>query len=255
MLRTLQEAYGSPVDIEFTLNFIDEKTYRINLVQCRPLQVQRTSLCAQVPEVGESADVVFKTLGPVIGNSVSIAIDRLIYVVPSVYGKLSQSDRYSIARLIGRLTHAQCDGRPEHILLVGPGRWGTTTPSLGVPVSFAEINIVSAICEVATMHEGLVPDVSLGTHFFNDLVETNMLYLALYPDREGSTLNEGALRTFPNRLTDIIPEASAWAETVLVIDVPNAPNGKALFLNADVMKQKAVCFIGDVCRPANRINV
>jgi pyruvate,water dikinase len=244
MLQTLQEAYGNPVDIEFTLNFLDDRTYRINLVQCRPLQVQRALLGAAAPEVGEPADVVFKTQGPVIGNSVSVVIDRLIYVVPSVYGKLGQGERYSIARLIGRLTHAQHDGRPEHIMLVGPGRWGTTTPSLGVPVSFAEINTVSAICELATMHEGLVPDVSLGTHFFNDLVETNMLYLALYPDREGSIMNEEAIRAFPNRLTNLIPEAARWAETVLVIDFIDASRDRTLFLNADVMKQKAVCFIG-----------
>jgi hypothetical protein len=249
MLRTLQEAYGCPVDVEFTLNFLDERTYRINLVQCRPLQVQRISFGSTLPDVDEAADVVLKTRGPVIGNSVSMAIDRLIYVVPSVYGKLAQSERYSIAHLIGRLTHDQRDGRPERIMLVGPGRWGTTTPSLGVPVSFAEINTVSAVCELATMHEGLVPDVSLGTHFFNDLVETNMLYLALYPDREGYTMNEGALMTLPNRLVDIVPEATVWTEAVRVIDFPTSTPEKAFFLSADVMKQKAVCFLGAVSPP------
>ncbi len=245
MLRTLQEAYGTPVDIEFTVNFLEDARHRINLVQCRPLQVQRSpaSSPSPVPDAGEPVEAVLKTHGPVIGNSVSMNIDRLIYVVPSVYGKLAQSDRYSIARLIGRLTHAQPDGRPEHIMLVGPGRWGTTTPSLGVPVSFAEINTVSVICELATMHEGLVPDVSLGTHFFNDLVETNMLYLALYPDREGYAMNEQALRQFPNRLTDIIPEAAAWTDAVLVVDIPDAAAPRSLFLSADVMKQLAVCFI------------
>jgi pyruvate, water dikinase len=244
MLRVLQEAYGTPVDIEFTVNFMDDKTYRINLVQCRPLQVQRSSFGASAPEVGTTGPVILQTQGPVIGNSASIAIDRLIYVTPSIYGKLSQTDRYSVARLIGRLTHARQNGRPEHIMLVGPGRWGTTTPSLGVPVSFAEINTVSVICELATMHEGLVPDVSLGTHFFNDLVETNMLYLALYPDREGHVLNERAIKEMPNSLLAIVPEASMWSAAVWVVDSPNAQAACPLYLTADVMKQKAVCFIG-----------
>jgi pyruvate, water dikinase len=250
MLRALQEAYGSPVDIEFTVNFLDDREHRINLVQCRPLQVQRLTASDSVPKVGETADIVLKTNGPIIGNSVSISIDRLIYVVPSVYGKLAQSERYSIARLIGRLTHAQRDGHPpEHIMLVGPGRFGTTTPSLGVPVSFAEINTVSVVCELATMHEGLVPDISLGTHFFNDLVETNMLYLALYPDREGYSMNEPSLRQFPNRLLDLVPEASAWAEAIRVVDLPDPVFPRTLFLNADVMNQRAVCFVGEGDQP------
>jgi pyruvate,water dikinase len=244
MLRILQEAYGSPVDIEFTLNFMEDGTYRVNLVQCRPLQVQHSSFGASAPDVGESANVLLMTKGPIIGNSVSMAVGRLIYVTPSMYGKMSQSDRYSIARLIGRLTHAQHEGRPEHIMLAGPGRWGTTTPSLGVPVSFAEINTVSVVCELATMHEGLVPDVSLGTHFFNDLVETNMLYLALYPEREGYSFNEQALFLFPNQLSEIIPDASMWARAVWVIDFPDASTSRSLFFNADVMKQKAVGFFG-----------
>ena len=75
-------------------------------------------------------------------------------------------------------------------MLIGPGRWGTTTPSLGVPVHFAEINTVSVLCEIVAMRDDLVPDVSLGTHFFNDLVENDMLYLALFPKREGNYWND-----------------------------------------------------------------
>ena len=79
-------------------------------------------------------------------------------------------------------------------MLIGPGRWGTTTPSLGVPVCFAEIDTVSVLCEIVAMREDLVPDVSLGTHFFNDLVEMDMLYLALFPGRQGQLLERGVLR-------------------------------------------------------------
>jgi pyruvate, water dikinase len=244
MLSMLQEAYGCPVDIEFTVNFVEDATYRINLVQCRPLQVQRSTAGDASTEMAETGETLLKTLGPIIGNSLSTHIDRLVYVVPSVYGSMNQSDRYSIARLIGRITHAQHDGHPKHIMLVGPGRWGTTTPSLGVPVSFAEINTVSVVCELATMHEGLVPDVSLGTHFFNDLVETNMLYMALYPEREGNLFNEHILKRFPNRLITILPDASLWKEAVYVIDTPDLDANLTLYLNVDAMKQRAVCFAG-----------
>jgi len=244
MLHILQEAYACPVDTEFTLNFMEDDTYRINLVQCRPLQVKHTSVMMPVPEIAKGAGILFSSQGPIIGNSLASTVDRLIYVIPSVYGKMGQGDRYSVARLIGRLTHAQTNGAPEHIMLVGPGRWGTTTPSLGVPVSFAEINTVSVVCELATMHEGLVPDISLGTHFFNDLVETDMLYMAIYPERDNYICNEQMLMTFPNRLLDIVPEASMWAEAVWIIDTTDTDSHRPIFLNVDVMQQKAVCYIG-----------
>ena len=110
-------------------------------------------------------------------------------------------DRYSIARLIGRLLHLRGETvagtlpQPprKNVMLIGPGRWGTTTPSLGVPVHFAEINTVAVLCEIVAMRDDLVPDVSLGTHFFNDLVEKDMLYLALFPKREGNYWNDALL--------------------------------------------------------------
>jgi hypothetical protein len=124
-------------------------------------------------------------------------------------------------------------------VLVGPGRWGTTTPSLGVPVSFSEINTVSVLCEIARMHEGLVPDVSLGTHFFNDLVEMDMLYLAVYPDRPGHTINETLLSQWPNRLTALLPDAATWEPGVLVIE---QAGDRQILLNVDSQKQEGVIY-------------
>ena len=115
-------------------------------------------------------------------------------------------------------------------------------PSLGVPVSFAEINTVSVICELALMHEGLIPDVSLGTHFFNDLVEMDMLYLAVSPGREGHALNDECARTQPNQLAALVPSAQGLADALRVIDSSTAPGGLALFLNVDSMKQQGVCY-------------
>ncbi len=165
---------------------------------------------------------------------------RLIYVVPSVYSRLSQSERYSVARLIGRLT--RLEKQPEGaLLLVGPGRWGTAEPSLGVPVSFAEISRVSALCEIIEMREGLVPDVSLGTHFFNDLVETQVLYLALVPGKEGNFVNAEFFENAANRLSELLPEESAWASAVRVID-PALRGGRSMQLHADAVRQSAVCY-------------
>jgi pyruvate, water dikinase len=243
MLRILQEAYGCPVDVEYTTNFMEDGSYRINLVQCRPFQVQRGPNALFLQDIPRSAAVVLETHGPIIGNSLACRIDRLIYVVPSVYGSLPVHDRYAVARAIGKLTHLDKDKEKKQIMLVGPGRWGTTTPSLGVPVSFAEINTVSIICELALMHEGLVPDVSLGTHFFNDLVEFNMLYLALYPERKDCRFNERYFLDAPNRLASLLPEAAAWEHAIRVIDTSDVPAAASLILSVDSMNQKAVCYV------------
>lgn len=244
MLEKLQAAYGSPVDVEFTTNFFDKRHYRVNLVQCRPLQVSESQGPAQaLPEQVDEAQTLFKAQGAVIGHGRQVQIDRVVQVVPSVYARLPIKERYSIARLIGQLMHI--DGAStRYTLLMGPGRWGTTTPSLGVPVSFAEISTTNVLCEIVAMREDLIPDVSLGTHFFNELVECDILYLALFPNRRDNLLNERWLATMPNRLSDLLPGASSRTDVVRVIDATDLPAGGSLRLHADHLNQKAICYVG-----------
>ncbi len=227
MLSALHAAYDYPVNLEFTANFFAKDQYRVNLVQCRPLQVVAGSAAAELPAPVAAEDVVLETCGAVIGQSRVTTIDRVVYVAPSVYGQMTIQDRYSVARLIGKLLHPAeirpaVDRPSQHVMLIGPGRWGTTTPSLGVPVSFAEIDTVSVLCEIVAMREDLIPDVSLGTHFFNDLVECDMLYLALFPGKKGNGWNREFFESAPNRLSDLMPDAARWEHVVRVIDFPGS---------------------------------
>jgi hypothetical protein len=240
ILETLEKAYDCPVDIEFTTNVLTDGSYRINLVQCRPFQVKGGGPILPLPETVAESDLVLKTQGAVIGQSQVTPVGRLIYVVPSEYGQLPHTDRYSIARLIGRL--ARLEKPPGALLLVGPGRWGTAEPALGVPVSFAEISRVTALCEVVEMRDGIVPDVSLGTHFFNDLVETQVLYLALIPGKEGNGVNVSIIEQAPNQLARLLPAESRWARAVRVIDPAEIPGGRQLHLHADALRQSAICY-------------
>lgn len=244
ILQILHKAYDYPVDVEFTANFDRDNTYKINIVQCRPFQVKMLGDFAHivVPDNIPQQRLILESKGPIVGHSIATSIERLIYVVPSAYSKLSMSHRYSIARIIGRLAHLEEKENRKIIMVIGPGRWGTSMPSLGVPVSFAEINTVSVICELTLMHEGLVPDVSLGTHFFNDLVEMDMLYMAVSPGKNGYTFNEEFFMTQPNRLVELLPSARDFAEVIKVIEpgVNGAP--AAILLNVDSLKQKALCY-------------
>ena len=126
--------------------------------------------------------------------------------------------------------------------MIGPGRWGTGTASLGIPVSFGEINTASVFCELDSMHEGLVPDLSLGTHFFNEMVEMNILYVAYFGAREGNRFDPDFLLEEPNQLGALLPEQGAWEAAIRVVDANALSSGKRLFLHADSPGQRAVLY-------------
>ncbi|KPK79101.1 MAG: hypothetical protein AMJ81_13770 [Phycisphaerae bacterium SM23_33] len=243
LLRTLQSAYDYPVDVEFTANFLGQGQYKINLLQCRPFQCKGGAVVPQAPEQIPREDLLLDARGAVIGQSREARIDRLIYVMPSAYGRLPLSDRYEVARLIGRITHVQEARPPQTVMLLGPGRWGTTMPSLGVPIRFSDISRISMLCEIVAMHEGLVPDVSLGTHVFSEMVEMDILYLALFPSRQDNFLNAGFFDSARNRLAELLPDAARWADAVRVIDAADLGDGAVVKLNANTLEQRVVCYL------------
>jgi hypothetical protein len=241
LLGRLRDAYGTPVDVELTANFTGEDELRLNLVQCRPLQVREGGTAVPAPRgLGEEA-VLLRSRGPIVGPSAHTPIDRVIYVDPDAYARLATQARHEVARVIGRLNRLE-PGADRRILLAGPGRWGTTTVSLGVPVTFAEIQRVSVLCEIMRLGD-VVPDVSLGSHFFNDLVEEAMLYLALYPGYAGHALDEARLRAWPGRLAELLPDDAALAPVIRVVDFPLAGDPRRLWLNASCVAQEAVAWL------------
>jgi hypothetical protein len=249
MLRVLNDAYEYPVDVEFTANFEEGHDYRINLLQCRPFQAKIDVAARKIefPESVAESRLVFSSSGPIIGPSAILMVERLIFVEPDGYSKLPQQQRYGLAEMIGRLNRLH--GRQEKsVILIGPGRWGTTSPSLGVPVRFSEISNISVICELGVMHEGLIPDVSLGSHFFNDLVELNMLYIAITPHNKAHHFNTELIRSMPNRLLELLPDAEKWQDLLYVCD-HHSP--KSLQLHADTIQQKAILHLPDQPALAN----
>lgn len=243
MLQILRDAYMNHVDVEFTMNFSPNGEYKINLVQCRPFQVYCSGISAELPPSIDAKDLALEAHGAVIGHSRVCPIDRIVYVNPAVYGQLPISKRYSVARLIGKLNLAFKKAPAATTMLIGPGRWGTTTPSLGVPVTFADINTVSVICEIVAMRDDMIPDVSLGTHFFNEIVEMDMLYLALFPTRAENRLNREILESASNSLLSFLPSAGEWADAVRVIEVAEQFPKQRLMLNANTLNQCAVCYL------------
>ncbi len=238
ILKTLEEGYNYPVEIEFTVNFTDDDSFKINLLQCRPLQTRGVGRKASMPKSIEKKDIIFSSIGYFLGGNIAQQVKRVIYIDPKEYIRLPLTDKYEVARNVGRLNRAIADRNEQPTLLIGPGRWGTTTPSLGVPVKFAEINNVIVLAEVAFPAGHLMPELSYGTHFFQDLVETDIFYVALFPDKEQVTLNKDWFKGLNNILVELMPQAEKYKDCISVYDLSD----KDVKIISDTVSQKIICF-------------
>ncbi|MFC1766680.1 PEP/pyruvate-binding domain-containing protein [Planctomycetota bacterium] len=237
ILNYLEEKYEYPVDVEFTMNFDYEGNPMINVVQCRPLQTKGQQARVQIPANPNPADVLFKCSGYFMGGSISTQVHRIIYVREDGYVPLGLSQKYDVARVVGLLNKQINDREKQPTILLGPGRWGTTTPSLGVPVRFSEINNIMILCEVAYEGGNLMPELSFGTHFFQDLVENDIFYLALFPQQDRCTFNRQWFDSMPNQLAKILPDKAKYQDVISVFDI----EGDQLHMFSDVLTQKLLC--------------
>ncbi len=241
LLRTIQDAYEYPVDVEFTANLTEEGRCKINIVQCRPFQGKNNYQIGKLENI-DPKNIVFRTKGPVIGQSRQIRIDRIVFVHPQKYFELPVNEKYTIARLVGKIINLEKGRKDSKLLLMGPGRWGTSTPSLGVPVSFAEIGKISVLCEIMEMGGGIIPDVSLGTHFFNDIVDFDILYFALDP-RAGDTFLDRSY--FENMETDDslhVDGLDDYKDVIRIADCPCRGGSGGTILHADSLGSRVICY-------------
>jgi hypothetical protein len=240
MLKKLEAAYKYPVDIEFTANFSNGGGFEINLLQCRPLQIYGKSVKHETVKGITADNTLFANKGSFMGSDILQAIKTIVYIKAEEYSKLSVTDKYEIARLVGKINRLFHDREKEPMMFIGPGRWGTSTPSLGVPVSFAEISNAAVLVEVASPKEGYMPEVSYGTHFFQDLVESKIFYIALFPSKEGTVFNIGLLDRFSNILFSIFPEYSRLQHALKIFRP--AELRKKLWLQANLQPRTSISF-------------
>lgn len=238
LLTTLEDAYGYPVDVEFTADITPSGDLRVNVVQCRPLQTRGIQASrVAVPDDVPAARTLLRSRGGFMGGSVVQQVHRVIFIDPQAYAELPRQDKFEVARVVGRLNRLIDGASTGPTALLGPGRWGSADPSLGVPIRFAEVSHVAVLAEIAFASGGLIPELSFGSHFFQDLVETGIFYLALFPDRDGCLFRPELLAEQPNRLADLLPASEELAHVVRVVDFP--PPG--LLLQADIISQQVLC--------------
>lgn len=238
MLKSLEIAYDYPVDVEFTVNFNQERTAKINVVQCRPLQTKGADHKVVIPRKIAPESIFFRSAGHFMGGNISQNLKWVIWIDPAEYNQLPLTDKHEIARLIGRINKRIADKIDSPTLLLGPGRWGSSTPALGVPISFSEISNLSVLAEIAFTSGNLMPELSFGSHFFQDLVEAEIFYLALFPDNKNCLLNLSWLEQQPNLFEILMPSDSRYRNVVKLTKFPR----KNLHLMADIVSQQLICY-------------
>lgn len=226
MLQVLEKAYGCPVDIEFACD--GDNFY---LLQCRT-QSQRADVGpVTIPSTIPDDRVIFDA-HKFVRTALLKDIEYVVYVDPDQYDELeSRSERVQVAQMVGKVNHALAR---KSFILIGPGRWGSNDIRLGVPVRYADINRCAMLIEVARQRGNFTPEVSFGTHFFQDLVEAGIEYLPLFPDEPGHRFNEAFFAESENALPGIVKDSEEFAKVVRVIHVPAVTSRKlTVAMNAD----------------------
>ncbi len=243
LLSKLEENYHSPVDTEFTLRILNPNSAQpevdICLLQCRP-QSQFKESKVHLPTSLNPVDVLFSTTRLVPDGYVP-GVSHVIYISPEGYFSLAtQAARIHIGHLVSKLNNKLAG---VTFITIGPGRWGTINPDLGVPINYGDIYNTRALIEVSGHGISAAPEPSFGTHFFQDLVESNIYPLAIYLDDPEVQFNRLFFYDTPNRLAAFLPEADDCAETIHLIEVASFRPAHHLELVMDDEKGQALAYL------------
>ena len=233
LLKTLENVYGTPVDIEFAVNTDEQGDFVINILQCRPLYMGLGAGKVEPPSL-PAESLFFDLTGSSMGPSTSTPIDAVVLIDPRGYCELPYAKKPQTAAAVGQINrYYKSSGK--HILLLAPGRIGTSSPELGVPVRFADISSFTGICEVSDPASGYMPELSYGSHMFQDLVEANIFYCAIYNDHRTLNYTPSQLDSLPDRFADICPNMPQFKGLIRVVE----PAGLHFYL--DAVNNHAVC--------------
>ena len=237
ILKVLETELATPVDIEFAHDGTN-----LYLLQCRPQSSAKASQPPAIPRDLPQDKILFTAHRYVTNGTVS-GITHIVYIEPQRYGELKgRADLLAVGRAVSKLNQIL---PKRQFILMGPGRWGSRGDiKLGVSVSYSDINNTAMIIEIARRQKDYVPELSFGTHFFQDLVEASIRYLPLYPDDRGVVFNEEFLVNSKNILPDLLPEYSSLSDTIRVIDVADSADGQVLQVLMNGERDEALAVLG-----------
>ena len=244
VLRELEKAYETAVDIEYTLSISPKyphPDYFLNLVQCRPLSQREEHEAVTIPRDIPQSDIIFHARD-LIPNGHINDIRYLILIDPNIYRNVpTMTIKQELGRVVGRLNSAL---ENENFILMGPGRWGSNNIDLGVKVSYADIYNTKALVEIGIEHEGSTPELSYGTHFFQDLVESGIHSIPLHLSESENWLNWDYIKNATNALATLSPADKEYADYVHVVDITavSGPNTRLTIL-MDSKSEEALAYL------------
>jgi len=235
LLRLLGEKLGSAVDIEFACDGQD-----VYIVQCRTQSHAEEHAPDPIPRDLPKNKILFLA-NRYVSNGRVPDVSHIVYVDPDRYAEIPDLRGFTdVGRAVGKLNTLL---PKRQFILMGPGRWGSRGDiRLGVSVTYSDISNTSLLMEIARKTGNYMPDLSFGTHFFQDLVEADIRYLPLYPDEAGTVFQETFLRRATNLLPKLLPEFAHLADALRVIDVTQETGGDVLkvLMNAELSEAVGV---------------
>lgn len=169
-----RKGMGCPVEIEFAVRFPPDARPEFSLLQIRPMMVARQELDLEITDRETSGAFCYTCKA--MGSSQISPIHDIVYVKPETFDPARTRDMVleiaSANAAIGR--------ESGKYLLIGPGRWGTADPWLGIPVKWSHITHVGTIIE--TTSDKLNADPSQGSHFFHNITSLGINYLGVPRD-------------------------------------------------------------------------
>jgi hypothetical protein len=244
MLRLLEEHYHNAVDMEFTVRVPDpyasSPQVQIVLLQCRPQSILKESTPGKIPEHLAAEDIIFATHFMVPRGQLD-HLQYVLFVPPEKYYALdSEKTRKGLGSIISKLNAALPE---KSFICVGPGRWGSLNTDLGVYVCYSDISRTGALVEVSGKGVGIAPEPSLGTHFFQDLMEAQIFPLAINLDEPDTTLNRDFLYKTPNSIGNWISCNEETSQAVRLLAVADYRHGHHMNLAMDDESNVAVAYL------------
>ncbi|RMH70158.1 MAG: response regulator [Gemmatimonadetes bacterium] len=173
LLEIGKRSFGGPVEIEFAVNLPanpNEKS-EMALLQIRPMVATLESINVDFDSLPQE-DTICRSR-QALGNGRITTIHDLIYVKPNTFSSLKTRD---IATEIGMI-NAECLKQNRHYILIGPGRWGSSDHSLGIPVEWSQISGARVLVEAGLSNYNIEP--SQGTHFFQNITSLGIGYFSV----------------------------------------------------------------------------
>ena len=227
VLKYGQEEMKRPVEIEFAVNLHADRTGEFRLLQIRPMVDNRMELDEDLTAIPDEKcllrshnaighgiysdiqDIVYvKTEGYSPGNNPAIAeeIERINRTFlcqgtagpsPNVSPVGRGDDTNTTEKTIGSSPYKGevGSGSGPSYLLVGPGRWGSSDPWLGIPVKWPHISAAQVIVEAGL--DSFQVDPSQGTHFFQNLTSLGVCYLTINAFRGDGIYRQNVLDALP----------------------------------------------------------